>query len=237
MNKRLSKASLYSFCKKVKTFLTATLILFLCQSNFGFGQSTLIKRSSSGFDELNSAQQDKIDLISQQDIYSDMTLIEIDIEALFDENGLIKTNTDNFLDSMTFKSFIVNYQDASTFSWTGKYFAPVDTLAYNSAFIALSSHDGIIMGNLQSENRSFQIHDLTGGLYVLAEYSENIYAQNACMGTLDDNPPITMTTPICGQQRTKILFIYTQDGYNLLGTSYIANAHNAVLNLNMGLGK
>lgn len=228
MEKNFSKQQIirYSTCTLKNHFL----IFFLLFASLVHSQSVLIKKSTLNISSLSGEQSINMNKIESQGIFSNYTLIEIDTEALLDPNGIIKTNLDNFFDQMLFKSSRVDYTDPGNFAWYGKFFANDEQ---SEASLSLISHDGIFAGTMQSDQKSFQIYDLGGGLQVLAEYADMVYDFKRC-GAEDSEQMDDITVPsiTCGSTVTKVLVIYTQQGYaselNPISKVYlsIADLHN-----------
>ena len=111
----------------LKLFLCLTLFI-LGLSRAGFAQSAVF--STYNGPALNTAQVEKLNTINAKGIYSSVSLVTYDPEAVFDSNGIVTFDVHNQLNGLPFKSFYVDYQNSDEYTWIGQFFNH-DSLADN----------------------------------------------------------------------------------------------------------
>jgi hypothetical protein len=126
-------------------------------------QKSLIQQSSRTLTRLSTTQLANYEKIKQHNNYKGIYLIETgkvpDIES---SNNITLDLSFLACPKIVFVASDVTKDDDDNFSWSGKAFSFADNVATN-ATITLQKNNGLLIGNIAIDNRSFELYDLTGG--------------------------------------------------------------------------
>lgn len=156
----------------------------------------------------------KLDAIYAKGIYSSVTLVTFDQEALFDANGILTFDVDNQLNGLPFKSFYVDFQNTEDYTWIGQFFS-YDSLADNEiSTMTITGLAGDLIAKVQTDLGSFITYNLGDGVHALAEFDPSRYeVEGQCIEAGNGVViPLSGENVVCSEDRFKILVAYTTAG-------------------------
>ncbi|MBX3163351.1 MAG: zinc-dependent metalloprotease [Bacteroidetes bacterium] len=130
----------------------------------------------------------------------------------------------------------VEYNDENNFTWIGNSFVYDDTLC-SYGTITLLKDNGFLIGNMNLEDKSYAIFDLTGGVQVVCETDRSLYSESSCASHDDQDTTeiIVGAKDPCRDGKSKVLVLYTTNAQKALANNTAAVqavANSAITQLN-----
>jgi len=197
-----------------RLFFSITLMI-VGFSQVCFAQSHIFSTYSGGESSLNEAQHEKLAAIHAKGIYTSVTLVTYDPEAIFDTNGLLALNIDNQIKDLPFKSYYVDYQNPDNYTWIGNFFDHSPSASNEISSMTIARINGDMIAKIQTDLGSFITYNLGDGIHALAEFDQSRYGEGGGLCSTGDNGtviPISGGTKVCSEDRLKILVAYTAAG-------------------------
>lgn len=196
-------------------FFFSITLMIVGFSQVCFAQSHIFSTYSGGENSLNEAQHEKLAAIHAKGIYTSVTLVTYDPEAVFDTNGLLTLNVDNQIKDLPFKAYYVDYQNPDNYTWIGQFFDHNPSASNEISSMTVTRLNGDMIAKIQTDLGSFITYNLGDGIHALAEFDQSRYGEGGGLCSTDDNGtviPISGENKVCSEDRLKILVAYTAAG-------------------------
>jgi hypothetical protein len=160
---------------------------------------------------LNSAQLVKFNKIRGQNIYSSINFIRVEDIRKIAAYGKLKISLPFlYCNNVRLKMSSSEYNEENNFKWSGKSFIDNDSVCTYGNLL-LIKNNGVYIGHLTSETRSYEIFDLTGGIQVICETNLSLPRISAdCASKINGSSSgNSSATGPCADGKSKVLILYT----------------------------
>ncbi len=169
--------------KKLRLISSLTIVMALIYSGATFGQKkSLIEVSDVTELKLNNEHSKKYENLKKNKLYKEVSLIKFGSISKISKtnNGAIPIKIPGVKKSYIAKPVEIEYTSEENYIWKGE-FNKVD------GYLNIICKDGEVFGNIQIEDRFFEIQAFEPGKNVIIEYNELELSKMTCGYSHDEN--------------------------------------------------
>ncbi|MBK0401369.1 hypothetical protein I5M27_00125 [Adhaeribacter sp. BT258] len=222
---------------KAKLVILSFVLLTLFSRVANAQNESILKHLSIKAENLNTTQRGRLEKLNNHNIYKSIHFVETQDPELVQDNGLLKLELPYIAcPDLHFAVANVEKTNENNYQWYGQTVEKpdyeTDSLC-GSGSLTIMKNNGLIIGHITLENRSFELYDLTGGVQALCETDLSLFTAEECAADMDADSIAYRTngSDPCEVATTKVLVLYTPAALNY-ETDITGKANLAISQLN-----